>query len=178
MKEFFRMPRFCCIMMSVVLFWGIISCSKSTKSGGKIGKPAADFVLTSVDGQTVSLKNYRDKVVLLNFWATWCPPCRAEIPDFIRMYEKYKKNGLEILGVTLSSGSFDDIRKFAEENSMNYPVLTGDEKYLNELTERYGGIKGVPTTFLIDKQGIIRKVWVGSQSESAFLEEILRIGQR
>ena len=109
---------------------------------------------------------------MLNFWASWCGPCKAEIPDFIKMYDRHQKDGLEIIGVALSSGSADKIRQFVEKWKINYPILTGDEKYLQDLTNNYGGIRGVPTTFLIDQKGIIRQKWVGARTERIFMQEI------
>jgi len=132
---------------------------------------AADFSLINMDGEEVKLSDFKGKVVLLNFWGTWCPPCRAEIPGFIKMYEENKSRGLEIIGITLSSGSIADIRKFVTGNKMNYTVLTGDEAYLHTLAKSYENIRSIPTSFLIDRDGIIREKWVGQLREETFLNK-------
>lgn len=141
---------------------------------GSIGSIAPDFSLITLDGKEITLKQFKDKVVILNFWASWCGPCRIEIPDFIKMYDKHKKDGLEIVGITLSSGNAAKIQSFVKNNSINYTILTGDEKYLKDLTVKYGGIRSIPTTFLIDKKGIIRQKWVGARTEEIFMKEIDR----
>jgi len=146
--------------------------AQSMRIPGSIGSIAPDFSLITLNGEEVTLKQFKDKVVILNFWASWCGPCRYEIPDFIKMYDKHKKDGLEIIGIALNSGNAAKIRSFVKNNSMNYTILTGDEKYLKDLTVKYGGIRGIPTTFLIDKKGIIRQKWVGARTEEIFMKEI------
>lgn len=141
-------------------------------AAGTIGADAANFSLINLVGEEVTLEQYRGKVVLLNFWASWCAPCKIEIPDFIRMYEKHREDGLEIIGITLSSGSVAEIRQFVQAWNINYPILTGDEKYLQDLTLKYGGIRGVPTTFLIDREGKIRQKWIGARTEKIFMAEV------
>lgn len=156
----------------IVMIFLNFACAQNKQPTGEIGTKAADFSLINLIGEEVTLNQFKDKVIMLNFWATWCGPCKAEIPDFIKMYDKYQKDGLEIVGITVSSGSAASIRQFVEKFGINYTVLTGDEKYLKDLTVKYGGIRGIPTTFLIDKKGVIQKKWVGARTERIFMMEI------
>ena len=145
---------------------------------GNVLIAAPDFTLANLDGEQISLGDLRGKVVLLNFWGTWCGPCKREIPDFINLIDKHGAKGLEIIGITLSSGSSKDIKKFANKRKINYTLLTdinGNETqgvkalYGQETGEE---IKGIPTTFLIDKDGNIRKRYVGPRSEEVFFADL------
>ena len=139
---------------------------------------APDFTLADLDGNWVSLNQLKGKVVLLNFWGTWCGPCRREIPDFIELSKKYKKDGLEIVGVTLTSGSPDKIRGFADNWGINYTLLTdieGNEtQMVTSLYSQVTGqrITGIPTTFIIDREGYIRQRYVGPRSEEVFYKDL------
>jgi len=156
----------------LILLGSIANAQPKPKSGGEIGTKATEFALINLVGEEVTSAQFQGKVMLLNFWATWCGPCRSEIPDFIKIYKKYQKDGLEIVGIAVSSGSTVQIQKFVDKWGINYPILTGDEKYLQDLTNKYGGIFGIPTTFLIDRQGVIREKWVGARTEKVFLAGI------
>ena len=139
---------------------------------------APDFTLADLDGNWVSLKELKGKVVLLNFWGTWCGPCRREIPDFIKLTEKYKKDGLEIVGITLTSGSPENIQSFSDKVGINYTLLTDIEGNETQVvTAKYGQatgqrITGIPTTFIIDREGYIRQRYVGPRSESIFYKDL------
>jgi thiol-disulfide isomerase/thioredoxin len=111
-------------------------------------QPAPPFLLQDLDGNVVSTAQWQGKVVLLNFWATWCPPCRQEIPILVDLAKKYKDN-LLIVGVSVDDGSPDDVREFARAFHMNYPVVM----WSHELVSEYGGVPALPTTFLINKDG-------------------------
>ena len=137
-----------------------------------IVKKAADFELVNLEGKKVTLADYKGKTVMLNFWATWCPPCKKEIPDFINMYSKYKEKGLVFVGIAGFKENIDKIKTFVKEKGINYPILFVEPDAIKPLTESYGGIRGIPSTFLIDKEGIIRSKWVGSRTEEQFMEEI------
>jgi len=111
-------------------------------------QPAPPFLLQDLDGNVVSTAQWQGKVVLLNFWATWCPPCRQEIPILVDLAKKYKDN-LLIVGVSVDDGAPDDVREFAKAFHMNYPVVM----WSHELVSEYGGVPALPTTFLINKDG-------------------------
>ena len=139
---------------------------------------APDFTLARINGDLVSMSDLRGKVVLINFWGTWCGPCRVEIPDFNTLHEKYYNSGLEIVGITLTSGSAAQIQTFADQWKMNYTLLTdikGNET--QDMTTVYGqatggSITGIPTTFLIDRNGYIVKRYLGPRSEVIFYNDL------
>lgn len=107
--------------------------------------------------------------MVLNFWATWCPPCRAEIPDFIAVREGLKTQGFEIIGVSLDEGGANDVIPFAQEFAITYPLVLGNQDVVN----RYGGIRGIPTSFLIDREGTIVQKWPG-MIDKATLERAVK----
>lgn len=131
---------------------------------------APDFELVDLNGKPVRLSDYKGKMIILDFWATWCPPCRAEIPSFVKLYSEYKDKGLVIIGVSLDREGPDVVREFAKNFKMNYPVVMGDMKTVSA----YGGIEAIPTTFIINKKGQIVDRFVGYRDENTFRNEIAR----
>lgn len=127
---------------------------------------APEFNLQDLNGKNVKLSDFKGKVVIINFWATWCPPCKAEIPDFIELYKTYQKKGLVILGIALDNKS--KVEKFVKDNNVNYPILLGDQ----EVSNLYGGITGIPTTFIVDRKGNIKNVYVGLRTKEVFEKDI------
>ena len=135
---------------------------------------APDWQLKDLDGQTVKLSDFKGKVVILNFWATWCGPCRAEVPIFKELQEKYAAQGLTVVGVSDDTG-VSDVKSYVMQTGINYPVVLGDEKTVAD----YGGFTAIPTTFVIDRNGNIVTSHQGAQSKKVFESEILPLlGQK
>ena len=128
---------------------------------------APGFSLTDLSGQKINLEDYKGKVVLLDFWATWCGPCRLEIPWFVDLENQYRDRGFAVIGVSMDDGP-EPVREFYKQFKMNYPVGMGDDK----VSELYGGILGLPTSFLIGRDGRIYAKHVGASDRSVFEEEI------
>jgi peroxiredoxin len=135
------------------------------------GHDAPDFVLTDLQGHSVKLSDLRGKAVVLNFWATWCPPCKEEIPWFVELQKRYGTEGLQVVGVSMDDdGDQKAVAKFAAENSINYPVLLGKEK----VAEQYGGIDYLPTTFYIDRNGVVMERVFGQPGRSEIEQNVKR----
>ncbi len=143
---------------------------RSTAKGGHPGaldSPAATFSLQDLDGKPLSLASYRGKVVLLNFWATWCTPCRGEIPQFIDYQSKYGPQGLQLIGISMDDDA-KPVHDFYQQFKMNYPVAIGSAT----LAESYGGVLGLPVTFLIGRDGRIAAKYVGAAEMPVLQQKI------
>lgn len=133
---------------------------------------APGFTLPAVNGGSKSLADYQGKVVMLNFWATWCGPCKREIPDFIEMQESFRDQGFEIVGVSLDQpGEEAKVAQFVRQYGINYDVLHGN----GDIAQMYGGVRSIPTTFLLDREGNIVSTKVGLQTKLAWEEEIKKL---
>lgn len=134
---------------------------------------APNFALETLDGDTFRLKEYRGDVVVLNFWATWCPPCRKEIPTFVKLQRELGSRGLQFVGVALErSAGPEEVRAFAEKMNVNYPVGLGN----GSIAQKYGGVRGLPKTFVIGPEGTIQGRIPGMATESMLrpgLEKLL-----
>ena len=128
---------------------------------------APDFSLPDLTGQKLDLSSYRGNVVLLDFWATWCDPCREEIPHFVELQDKYGDQGLQIIGVSMDDGP-EPVREFYQRYKINYPVVMGNAK----TGELYGGVLGLPIAFLIGRDGRICSKHVGAADISSLDREI------
>lgn len=155
------------LLFFLVLYLGVKERESHVKElkGSLTGKLAPNFTLKSIDGREVSLKDFKGKVVLINFWATWCPPCREELPLFQEVYEKYKDKGFVILAINTDP---ENLKGFIEEFGINlsFPILLGDDRILDLYP-----VRGLPTSFLIDREGRIVKVRLGIYRE---LEEDIK----
>ena len=138
------------------------------KPVGKNGSVAPDFELKSLDGKQVRLSDFRGKAVLLNFWATWCAPCKIEMPWFVDLQKQYAAQGLQVIGVAMDDSGEQTIAKFAKEMGVNYPVLIGKEA----VGDAYGGVEFLPTTFIIDRQGKLVERVFGLVGRSEFEDNI------
>jgi len=160
-------------ILGILLFSG---CRGGEKAGASESSEKAavstapDFTVSALDGRTIKLSSLKGKVVLIDFWATWCGPCVYEIPGFIKLYDKYNERGLEIIGL-----SVDRDRKavvdFAEKRGVNYPIAFAD----GEIQENYGGIRAIPVTVFVDREGRIAKSVVGARDEAFFENEIIKL---
>src|SRR5207248_1018060 len=134
-------------------------------------KQAPDFALKDANGKVVHLSDYKGKIVLLDFWATWCGPCQIEIPWFIEFQRKNKDRGFEVLGVSMDDDGWDAVKPFMTEKKINYRIVLGDEK----TSDQYGGVEALPTTFIIDREGRIASVHVGLSSRKDFEDAIEKL---
>jgi cytochrome c biogenesis protein CcmG/thiol:disulfide interchange protein DsbE len=134
-------------------------------------KSAPEFSLKDVDGRNVSLAEYKGKVVLLNFWATWCGPCKIEIPWFADFEQKYKDRGFAVLGVAMDEEGWTVVKPYIAESKINYRVVMGNDS----VASLYGGVDSLPTTFVLDKDGKIASTHVGLVSKSDYENEIVHL---
>lgn len=130
--------------------------------------PSPAWELKGVDGKTVKSSDLTGKVVVLDFWATWCGPCRMEIPGFIELQKKYADKGLVVIGVSLDQDGASAVKPFVEKMGINYSIVLGDET----IVSAFGGIEGIPTTFIIDRAGNIVRKHVGYAPKAEFEADI------
>ena len=131
-------------------------------------KKAPEFALKDTMGRTVRLADYAGKVVLLNFWATWCGPCKIEIPWFMEFEQKYKDQGFSVLGVSMDDDGWQIVKPYLEAHKINYRIVLGDDM----TAQQYGGVDSLPTTFLVDRQGRIAATHVGLVSKSQYQDDV------
>jgi peroxiredoxin len=162
-------------MLAAYLLHGCSSnaVKAETVKPDKDRKPAPEFALKDVNGKTVHLSDYKGKVVLLDFFATWCGPCKIEIPWFMEMERRNKDRGFAVLGVAMDDEGWEVVKPFLADLGVNYRVVIGNDATAG----MYGGVDALPTTFLIDKEGRIAAVHVGLASRKDFEDGIEQLLQ-
>ena len=140
------------------------------KPAGK-RKPAPGFDLKDANGAAVKLADFKGKVVLVNFWATWCGPCKVEIPWFIEFQQKYKDRDFAVLGVSMDDDGWKSVRPYLDAHKINYPVVIGNQL----ISDQYGSIDSLPTSFIVDRQGRIAAIHIGLAEKGEYQNEILKL---
>lgn len=177
MKSLRYWPPFIVILIASALLW--LSLDRASSRYGGEGTadartrmaaagPAPSWELTDLAGKTIRSRDFDGQVVVLNFWATWCPPCRAEIPGLVALQRKYGDQGLSVIGVSLDQVEPRHVRAFAVRNGINYPIVVGDAK----IVSAFGDFRGIPATFVIDRGGRLTSAHMGFVSEEALEKEI------
>ncbi len=166
------------LMAVVMAVLTAVSCRQGVETPGAdqsslVGKTAPDFALTDLSGKTVRLADFKGKVILLDFWATWCAPCREEIPYFVELQKQYAEKGFTLLGASLDEEGVAVVKPFAQEFGINYPVVIATTR----VSAAYGGLQALPTAFLIGRDGRILQAFVGDQARSGF-ERAIRLALR
>ncbi len=143
------------VKMAMLLAF-LMLLSVGCRGSSPIGKSAPDFVLTSINGKSLKLSDFKGKVVIVDFWSTGCPPCRKGIPEFEKLYSEYKDKGLVVIGISLDR-SIDRTRDFCKKAGVSYPIAMGNGRVVGD----YGNIRYIPTTFIIDRKMNITEKFVG-----------------
>ena len=168
------------ILQLTALFGGIVALAALANRGSADGDegnsagsmgPAPAWDLPQIGADRLSSADLAGKIVVIDFWATWCPPCRAEIPGYVELQEAFGDKGVVFVGISLDQGAGADVKvqKFIEEFKINYPIVMGDM----EIVEAFGGVVSIPTTFVVDREGQIVRRKVGYKPKSYF-EDMLK----
>ena len=140
----------------------------------EVGRAGPDFVLERPDGGTLRLSDLQGQPVVLNFWASWCAPCRAEMPDLVRSYAEYRDDGLEILAVNLQETN-GTVLSFAEEFGIEFPIVIDRDGELSDVWRLGGPISGIPTSYFLDEAGVVQDITYGPLTEEMLTERIERL---
>jgi len=163
-----------CVAVAGWLLYPLVVHSIAEKirdsTGVRVAKAPPDFTLKDAAGKRISLSDFKGKVVLLNFWATWCGPCKVEIPWFIEFEKQYQAQGFTVFGVSMDEDGWKVISPYVAEHHVNYPVVLGDE----EVNKLYGGIDALPTTLVIGRDGKVAAIYQGlpEQGRAEYEREI------
>jgi thiol-disulfide isomerase/thioredoxin len=133
--------------------------------------PAPSWKLKDVDGRPVTSDQFKGKVVVLDFWATWCPPCRTEIPGYVALQKKYATDGLVVVGVSMDTDGTAPVKKFIKDFGINYTVVMGND----DIVGAFAPIDGYPTTFIIDRDGLLRSKKLGRKPAADFERDVLAV---
>ena len=152
---------------SLILLFALMLSSLTTGQQHEKQK-APNFSLQTADGKTIELAKLKGKVVLVNFWATWCGPCRKEMPDFVELYKQKRSKGLEIVSISLDQEGWKVVNPFVKQYNINFPVTIGN----GYLVEAYGGIQYIPTTFIVDRNGYIVDKQIGMMAKQVLEQKL------
>lgn len=153
-------------IIAVVLIQNRSRAEGTSQTGQAL--PAPGWELQGLDGKTVNSTDFKGRVIVLDFWATWCQPCQAEISGFIELQKKYQAQGLAVVGISVDQAGSGIVKSFVQKDGINYPVVLADSK----VVAAYGGIEAIPTTFIIDRAGRIVKQHLGFTGKEEFEKEI------
>lgn len=157
------------ILFTMLIIGGLGFTGIGSASVARVGS-TADFTLNDFSSQSVQLSDYRGHPVLVNLWASWCPPCRAEMPDLIQYYKAHQAEGLVVLAVN-SADSFGPAQQFVQEKAMPFPALFDPSGSV----EKVFGVDGLPSTFLIDRSGVVRFAWTGQISPAVLDQRVTQL---
>ncbi len=156
------------VMALLAMSFALIAGFRADLTPADSRKTAPEFGLEDSDGALIKLSSYKGRVVLLDFWATWCTGCKVEIPWYVEFQDKYKKSGLSAIGVSLDDDGWKSVKPFLRKHKINYPIVIGD---WNDMGNRFG-FNSMPATLLIDRDGRIADMHVGMVDKDAFEREI------
>lgn len=146
----------------------LLSAASPTLKREADRKKAPEFELQDKDGNTVRLADYRDKVVVIDFWATWCGPCKAEMPWLIELSKKYQEEGLVVLGISMDSDGWTTVKPFIEKMGVSYPILKGTKR----VAYLYGDVDALPVAFFVDRQQKVAAIHLGALSRKQFEQTV------